>query len=116
MRYDKSDFLKIRICEYVINNTTEYEELWEVHINESTCELNSSKVNKNYLEKKYYKVCNLDKPFKSVTTYKLQDLKDIASKFGISITKELTVTTLSGTIKNKTKTKKELYSEILEKI
>ena len=59
------------------------------------------------LENMYVIVNNLDKPFKSVTTYKKQELIDIASKFNID--------TVNNTTK-KQKTKLQIYQEILENI
>jgi hypothetical protein len=52
----------------------------------------------------YYKVENLSKPIKSISSYKTQELLDICNKLGISIHTE----------NDKTKSKKELYESIIK--
>jgi len=63
-----------------------------------------------YIEKikeKYWKLDSLDKPLRPITVYSVQDLSDICCKLEINIICE---------IKNKKKTKAELYSAILQKL
>ena len=55
------------------------------------------------MKKTHIPVVNLEKPLKSITSYKLQDLKDIASLLDISLLNN-----------KKKKTKKILYQEIKE--
>ena len=57
---------------------------------------------------KYYEVSNLEKPLKSLSSYKKLDLQQIASKFGISIKQ--------SSIPPKDKTKQMLYIDIQKNI
>lgn len=52
-----------------------------------------------------YKLGNVDKPIKSISSYKSQDIIDIANKLEIEIINNLT---------GKTKTKKDLYEAIIQ--
>ena len=61
----------------------------------------------NIVESKFIIVTSLDKPLKSVTSYKKQELQTMAALFNISITRE------NSKVQ---KTKPELYQEILENI
>lgn len=54
----------------------------------------------------YYETDNIDKPLKSISTYKLKDLQYLASVFSIEILKDT----------GKKKTKGDLYSEIVTKL
>jgi hypothetical protein len=65
---------------------------------------------KEYIEDiklKYWKLDNLEKPLRSITTYSVNDLLNICSKLNISVICETT---------NKKKTKAELYSSILQSL
>lgn len=65
---------------------------------------------KEYIESiktKYWKLDNLEKPLRSITTYSVNDLLNICSKLEINTLCEKT---------NKKKTKAELYSSIIEKL
>jgi len=61
---------------------------------------------------KYYKVENMSKPIKSMSSYKTQDLIDICKKIGIETTIKNDETNVNKSIKNKNK--KELYEEIIK--
>lgn len=54
----------------------------------------------------YWKLENINKPLKSISTYSLKDIQNIAEKLDISLINDT----------SKKKTKKELYQNILEKI
>lgn len=62
--------------------------------------------NKDYIENKYYLVENINKPFKSESYYKVDELRKICEQFNITIKRE----------DGKNKTKKELYKELMYKI
>lgn len=65
---------------------------------------------KEYIEDiklKYWKLDNLEKPLRSITTYSVNDLLNICSKLNIAVICETT---------NKKKTKAELYSSILQSL
>jgi hypothetical protein len=77
-------------------------------INMQICETPSE--HKEYIDNiklKYWKLDNLEKPLRSITTYSVNDLSNICSKLDIDTVCEKT---------NKKKTKAELYSSILEKL
>jgi len=57
------------------------------------------------IEKDLFRVQNIEKPLKSIGTYKVKDLQDIAEKLNIPLISEIT---------SKKKTKKLLYSDIQE--
>ena len=64
----------------------------------------------NFLEKieeDLFRVKSIEKPLKSISTYKLKDLQDIAEKLNINLISEIT---------GKKKTKKLLYSDIQEQL
>ena len=69
--------------------------------------LTKNPVEKSLLEKSYIIVSSLDKPLKSLTSYKKSELQDIASVFDISFVNNHT---------KKPKTKQQLYQEIIEQI
>lgn len=58
----------------------------------------------------YYKLDNIDKPIKSLSSYSVQELMDICKKLGI----ETIDTNKSTDKKEKTKSKKELYESIIK--
>ena len=53
----------------------------------------------------YYQISNVDKPIKSASAYKVQDLVDICNKLGIKTT---------NTDTGKTRTKNDLYELIVQ--
>lgn len=59
----------------------------------------------NKIRNSLYKVCSLDKPIKSLSCYKVQDLLNIANKLAIEIINNAT---------GKNKTKNELYESIIQ--
>ena len=61
---------------------------------------------------KYYKVENMSKPIKSMSSYKTQDLIDICKKLGIETTVNNDDTSENKCIKNKNK--KDLYEAIIK--
>ena len=71
-----------------------------------------------YIEKikeTYWKLDNLEKPLRPITTYSVHDLTTICSKLEIEI--EIENDFICGTTKkNKKKTKAELYADILRKL
>ena len=58
----------------------------------------------------YYKLDNIDKPIKSLSSYSVTELIDICTKLGI----ETIDTNKSTDNKEKTKSKKELYESIIK--
>ena len=67
-----------------------------------TCEINSTLANIETIKQTYYYIDNPNKPIKGISTYKIENLRDICKKLDICINLE------SGTRKNK----KVLYEEI----
>ena len=59
----------------------------------------------NHIKTTYYQISNVDKPIKSASAYKVQDLINICSKFGIETTNKDT---------GKNKTKNDLYEAIVQ--
>ena len=59
----------------------------------------------NSIKSTHYKLDNIEKPIKSLSTYKLQDLVDICQKLGIEFMNKET---------NKGKNKKDLYEAIIQ--
>jgi hypothetical protein len=57
------------------------------------------------IKKTLYKLDSVDKPIKSISAYKSQDIIDIANKLNIP-----TISPVNG----KTKTKKDLYEAIIQ--
>lgn len=81
-------------------------ELYYVNLNKN--EYSTTKlVNYDLIKNNYYFVNNIIKPFKSVGSYKADELKDIAEFLNINITKLVNE-------KEKNKTKQEIYNEIIE--
>jgi len=68
----------------------------------------TNKENINDFREKFYKVDNLTKPIKSLSSYKTQELLDICNKLGI----ETTLTSENN--KSKNKSKKDLYESIIK--
>lgn len=59
----------------------------------------------NHIKTDYYQISNVDKPIKSASAYKVQDLVDICNKLGINTT---------NTDTGKTRTKNDLYELIVQ--
>jgi uncharacterized protein involved in tolerance to divalent cations len=59
----------------------------------------------NSIKATHYKVENIEKPIKTMSAYKLQELVDICQKLGIEFSNKDT---------NKTKNKKDLYEAIIQ--
>jgi hypothetical protein len=59
----------------------------------------------NHIKTTYYQISNVDKPIKSASAYKVQDLINICSKLGIETTNKDT---------GKNKTKNDLYEAIVQ--
>tara|TARA_Y100000780_G_C13693045_1_gene420323 strand:- start:5402 stop:6133 length:732 start_codon:yes stop_codon:yes gene_type:complete len=78
---------------------------WLCNISNKTLFTESDEYTKQNLENKYYLVENINKPFKCISYYKADDLRKICESINI-ITKN----------DKKNKTKKELYSELMNKI
>jgi hypothetical protein len=68
----------------------------------------TNKENINEFRDKFYKVDNMTKPIKSLSSYKTQELLDICNKLGI----ETTLTSENN--KSKNKSKKDLYESIIK--
>ena len=75
-------------------------------INDSYCLEDFDDDKKNYYIKNYWRLENLKKPIKSVSNYKVDELRDIATLISLTTTKE----------NGKNKTKQELYDEIMKNI
>ncbi len=74
--------------------------------NNSINTINISKNEYNNILNTYYYLENLEKPLKSITYYKLDDLITISNKLKILLYSDV----------NKKKTKKQLYSDIMNKL
>jgi hypothetical protein len=72
----------------------------------------TNKENIQDLRDKYYKVDNMTKPIKSMSSYKTQDLIDICKKLGIETTVKNDDGNENKSIKNKNK--KDLYEAIIK--
>ncbi len=59
----------------------------------------------NHIKTTYYQISNVDKPIKSASAYKVQDLINICNKLGINI---------MNTDTGKNKTKNDLYESIIQ--
>jgi hypothetical protein len=104
-------FIKSNICEFNTLENMEHDLFWTIYLDENSLQLYKTQRDKSKIEKEKYTVTNLDKPFKSMTSYSLKELQDICSLFSIE-TQQYNV----EKDKFKNKTKKELYSELLDKI
>ncbi len=98
--------------ESCIDNLDKYNAIKLIYKNSSTINTNFEimmNIDKLELENalsKYYYVKNIEKPLKSLSSYKLDELIEIATKLQITINND----------NNKKKTKLELYSECLKKL
>jgi len=105
---------------FLINNNTYYElnmndsnKFYIVKFFKDKQKYGFEEVTKDVLDdyrKEYYKLDNVDKPVKSVSSYTTQDLIDICKKLGI----ETVDIDKSTDKKEKTKSKKELYESIIK--
>jgi hypothetical protein len=91
------------IAHKLLNNEND-KNVWLVNVNKIRIDkcVDIEKVN----ESRYYLVDNISKPFKSISGYKADELRLICEKVGIVTKNE----------KNKNKTKKDLYQELIDKI
>lgn len=93
---------KNKVCQVCRNNDDD-----AFYVIEST-QMKIDTVTSKYIEDNYYEVANIDKPFKSVSSYKVADLKDICDKLEV-----LTLEDKNGTKKLK---KNDYYMRIMEHI
>jgi len=105
---------------FLINNNTYYElnmndsnKFYIVKFFKDKQKYGFEEVTKDVLDdyrKEYYKLDNVDKPVKSISSYTTKDLLDICKKLGI----ETIDIDKSTEKKEKTKSKKELYESIIK--
>ena len=86
---------------YLFNTTCAM--YYVIHLDNIQLRIHLARVNE--LQKNYISVANLDKPLKSVSSYKVSELQTFAKLLHIDII-----------LVNKKKTKKMLYEEIMERI
>ena len=78
---------------------------WVCNINNKTLNKDIEQYTKEKLDSTYYLVENIRKPFKSISFYKANELREICEKLNIDTLKD-----------KKNKTKKDLYFELMNKI
>ena len=98
--FSNSDFTSYTILKLVYNNTSQKTNNFSIELFEPKYEKENIKT---IIERSFF-VKDLNKPLKSISAYKSEDLIAIANKLKINIYKEA----------NKKKTKKDLYEEILK--
>ena len=98
--FSNSDFTSYTILKLVYNNTSQKTNNFSIELFEPKYEKENIKT---IIERSFF-VKDLNKPLKSISAYKSDDLITIANKLKINIYKEA----------NKKKTKKDLYEEILK--
>jgi len=98
--FANSDFTSYTILKLVYNNTSQKTNNFSIELFEPKYEKENIKT---IIERSFF-VKDLNKPLKSISAYKSEDLIAIANKLKINIYKEA----------NKKKTKKDLYEEILK--
>jgi hypothetical protein len=91
------------IAQLLLNNEND-KNVWQVNVNKTKID-KCENITKKY-ESCYYLVDNITKPFKAISAYKAHELRSICEKVGIMTTND----------KNKNKTKKDLYQELIDKI
>jgi hypothetical protein len=110
---------KIHIIQF--DHETNYYSVFTDTYTDTDADMNECKI--KYIEnikKTCLELDNLDdvnKPLRPITTYSLTDLVNIAAKMNIqdSHTYDESTTNINKKVKSKTKTKNELYTEIMEK-
>ena len=98
--FANSDFTSYTILKLVYNNSSQKTNNFSIELFEPKYEKENIKT---IIERSFF-VKDLNKPLKSISAYKSDDLIAIANKLKINIYKEA----------NKKKTKKDLYEEILK--
>lgn len=98
--FSNSDFTSYTILKLVYNNSSQKTNNFSIELFEPKYEKENIKT---IIERSFF-VKDLNKPLKSISAYKSEDLIAIANKLKINIYKEA----------NKKKTKKDLYEEILK--
>ena len=98
--FSNSDFTSYTILKLVYNNTSQKTNNFSIELFEPKYEKENIKT---IIERSFF-VKDLNKPLKSISAYKSEELIAIANKLKINIYKEA----------NKKKTKKDLYEEILK--
>ena len=98
--FSNTDFTSYTILKLVYNNSSQKANNFNIELFEPKYEKENIKT---IIERSFF-VKDLNKPLKSISTYKSEDLITIANKLKINIYKEA----------NKKKTKKDLYEEILK--
>lgn len=98
--FSNSDFTSYTILKLVYNNSSQKTNNFSIELFEPKYEKENIKT---IIERSFF-VKDLNKPLKSISAYKSEDLVAIANKLKINIYKEA----------NKKKTKKDLYEEILK--
>ena len=98
--FSNTDFTSYTILKLVYNNTSQKTNNFSIELFEPKYEKENIKT---IIERSFF-VKDLNKPLKSISAYKSEDLIAIANKLKINIYKEA----------NKKKTKKDLYEEILK--
>lgn len=109
---------------FFIKNKTYYElvmndsnRIYKVELFNDTKKYGFEETTKDNLDdfrNNYYKLDNMEKPVKSLSYYKTQDLIDICIKLGIEIKCIKNDTDNNKDTKEKTKNKKELYEAIIK--
>lgn len=89
-----------------IHNYNDSKSFWVCNINKKELMKPNDKYTMEYLQTNYHLVDNIEKPFKSESYYKADELRSMCSKLNIPVKNE----------NNKNKTKKELYRELMNKI
>ena len=98
--FSNTDFTSYTILKLVYNNTSQKTNNFSIELFEPKYEKENIKI---IIERSFF-VKDLNKPLKSISTYKSEELITIANKLKINIYKDA----------NKKKTKKDLYEEILK--
>jgi len=98
--FSNTDFTSYTILKLVYNNTSQKTNNFSIELFEPKYEKENIKT---IIERSFF-VKDLNKPLKSISAYKSEELITIANKLKINIYKEA----------NKKKTKKDLYEEILK--
>uniref|UniRef100_A0A6C0EPY4 Uncharacterized protein n=1 Tax=viral metagenome TaxID=1070528 RepID=A0A6C0EPY4_9ZZZZ len=92
--------------ELIMNDTDDLHIIYLLDKDKGNYGYELSTITKSDIKKsQLYKLDNIDKPVKSISSYKVQELVDICNKLGIEITNNDT---------NKSKSKKDLYESIIQ--
>jgi hypothetical protein len=107
MYYINVALIKNNICE--LHKNSDSSSFFKVNLSDFSLYVDPE--SETELERKYYLVMNIDKPFKSVSAYKVDDLKQICKQFNPKFS-EYNESNIGKNGKPKKKTKKELYEEL----